>query len=266
MNSLRVALVQMCSGTDIPENLATIEMLLNQPETKGLDLVVLPECFARLGGSVAETSLNASAIREWMSNLANHHDCWLVGGSTPVPVGNGKSFASCFVYSPLGKEVSCYNKIHLFDADVEDATGQYRESADYQSGDDIKAVNTGQATLGLSICYDLRFPELYRKLFMAGANIICVPSAFTKVTGTSHWQPLLQARAIENQSFVLAANQTGIHSKGRETYGHSLVISPWGEILAIAGTEPELVIAELDLNQPGKVRRQVPCQQHIKLV
>ena len=265
MKSLRVALVQMCSGTDIPENLATVERLLNQPVVRDLDLLVLPECFACLEGSVTEVSQNVSAIREWMSNLAKQHECWLVGGSTPVPASNNKSFASCFVFNPQGEEAGCYNKIHLFDADVEDGTGRYRESIDYQAGDEIKIVDTGKATLGLSICYDLRFPELYRQLFMAGANILCVPSAFTKVTGISHWKPLLQARAIENQSFVLAANQTGIHSKGRETYGHSMVISPWGEILAMAGTEPELVVAELDLDQPGKVRQQVPCQQHIRL-
>ena len=162
--------------------------------------------------------------------------------------------------------MACYNKIHLFDADVEDATGRYRETDDYQPGGETKVVDISEATLGLSICYDLRFPELYRKLLMAGANILCVPSAFTRVTGVSHWQPLLQARAIENQCFVLAANQTGRHCAKRETYGHSMVISPWGEILAMVGIQPELVIAELDLNQPGKVRRQVPCQQHIKLV
>lgn len=256
----------MCSKRDIPENLATIENLLSQDKSGEFDLVVLPECFARIGGSVSEVSENASAIKVWMSNLAKQYSCWLVGGSTPISAGNGKSYSSCFVMTPQGSEVACYNKIHLFDADVEDSTGRYRESNDYQPGDEIKVVDIGKAKLGLSVCYDLRFPELYRQLLMAGANILCVPSAFTKVTGISHWQPLLQARAIENQCFVLAANQTGKHSTRRETYGHSMVISPWGEILAMAGTQPELVVAELDLNQLGKVRRQVPCQQHIKLM
>lgn len=266
MKTLRAALIQMCSGTDIPENLATVETLLNQPDAEELDLIVLPECFACMGGTVAETGQNAPAIREWMSHLAKEHQCWLVGGSTPVPAKGNKCFASCLVFNPKGQEAGCYNKMHLFDADVEDATGQYRESLDYLPGDTIKTVDMGDATLGLSICYDLRFPELYRQLLLNGANILCVPSAFTRVTGTSHWQPLLRARAIENQCFVLAANQTGRHSRDRETYGHSMIISPWGEVLAAAGTEPELVVAGLDLEQPGKVRRQVPCQQHIRLL
>ena len=266
MKSLRVALVQMCSGKDIPENLATVENLLSQSETGDIDLLVLPECFAYLGGSVAESSGNASAIRAWMSDLAKQQNCWLVGGSVAVPVGNGKSFASCFVLDPQGNEVDCYNKIHLFDADIEDGTGQYRESNDYQPGDEVRVVDIGRAKLGLSICYDLRFPELYRRQLMAGADILCVPSAFTKVTGAVHWQPLLQARAIENQCYVLAANQTGKHSQKRETHGHSMVISPRGEILAMAGIQPELVVAGLDLSQPGKIRQQVPCRQHIKLV
>ena len=265
MKPLRVALLQVCSGNDIPENLAAIERILGQGESGNFDLVMLPECFAGLGGSMADVSENAPAVRQWMSGLSQQYGCWLVGGSTPVPVGNNKNYASCFVYNPEGSEVSCYNKIHLFDADVADSMGQYRESSDYQPGDEIKVVDMDVARLGLSICYDLRFPELYRQLMLAGANILCVPAAFTRVTGASHWQPLLQARAIENQCFVLAANQTGKHSAKRETYGHSMVISPWGDILAKAGTEPELVVAELDLNQLDKVRRQIPCQQHIRL-
>ena len=221
MKPLRVALVQLCSGKDIPDNLATIENLLNKSAANPPDLVVLPECFACMG-AVTETSRNAPAIREWMAGLAKTNGFWLVGGSTPVAATDNKHIASCFVYDPTGKEVACYNKIHLFDADINDATGRYRESAEYLAGSDIIVVDIGRAKLGLSICYDLRFPELYRKLLMKGANIICVPSAFTKVTGTSHWQPLLQARAIENQSFVLAANQTGKHSTRRK-----LTVTVW---------------------------------------
>ena len=143
MKSLRVALVQMCSGADIPENLATIDRLLSQPAARELDLLVLPECFASLEGVVAEVSQNASAIIEWMSNLAKQRECWLVGGSTPVHAGNDKSFASCFVFNPLGEEAGCYNKMHLFDADVEDGTGRYRESVVYQAGDEIRRLIQG---------------------------------------------------------------------------------------------------------------------------
>ena len=263
MSLLNVALVQLCSGRDIGKNLDTIEALLESQLPKNTDLLVLPECFARMRGNMAELGQDAGRICHWMTEIAQKHQCWLVGGSTPVfHESQGKSDAACFVYDPQGNERACYNKIHLFDVSLEDKVGHYRESNDYIPGSETVVVDIGKAKLGLSICYDLRFPELYRELVAQGADILCVPSAFTQVTGEAHWEPLLRARAIENQCYVLAANQGGQHSKLRETYGHSMVISPWGEIMARAGKEPALITAELNMDSLRQIREQLPCLEH----
>ena len=234
---LKAAVVQMCSSNDIDDNLAHIDALLaplyearlSQP----IDLILLPECFAQLGGNVAAFGKNTTEVRQWMAETARRHSAWLIGGSIPFQVdAEQNSRASCFVFNPRGLLESRYDKIHLFDANVADKHRLYRESNDYSAGNQPFVVDIGEAKIGLSICYDLRFPELFRKLVSAGANILTVPSAFTHATGQSHWEVLLRARAIENQCYVLAANQGGIHSNKRQTWGHSMIISPWGEVLA----------------------------------
>ncbi|WP_257296778.1 carbon-nitrogen hydrolase family protein [Endozoicomonas sp. YOMI1] len=268
MSRLKAAVVQVCSGLVVSENLADIECQLMTHRREQMDIIVLPECFAMLGGPQADAALQADAIREWMASTAKTLGSWLIGGSVPVyNMDDGRNHASCLVYSPEGDEVTHYNKMHLFDAEVSDSKGRYRESDDFIPGSAPGLVTIGAATVGLSICYDLRFPELYRTLVAQGATILTVPSAFTKVTGAAHWEVLLKARAIENQCYVLAANQAGTHPDGRQTYGHSMIISPWGDILAEGPAEGAAVImAELDLDELAKVRLQMPCLNHRRLI
>ncbi|WP_299729602.1 carbon-nitrogen hydrolase family protein [uncultured Endozoicomonas sp.] len=265
-DTLNVAVVQVCSGINVQENLSVIREQLSDKEQQ-FEVVLLPECFAMMGSSQRVFSKHLFAVMEWMSQTAKRMRCWLIGGALPVPVqGSDKSYASCRVYSPEGKEVAVYNKMHLFDVDVSDNKGRYRESDDFEPGKEPVLVDIGKARIGLSICYDLRFPELYRYLVNQGASILTVPSAFTKVTGKAHWEALLRARAIENQCYVLAANQAGTHPDGRQTYGRSMIISPWGEILAEAPEEGVAVItAELDLERLADIRQQMPCLSHQQL-
>ncbi|WP_257284751.1 carbon-nitrogen hydrolase family protein [Endozoicomonas sp. SESOKO1] len=267
MSRLKAAVVQVCSGLVVPENLADIECQLMAHRHEKIDIIVLPECFAMLGGPQAEVALQADEIREWMASIAGSLGSWLIGGSVPVhDAVDGRNHASCFVYSPEGEEITRYNKMHLFDVEVSDGKGRYRESDDFIPGAGPGLVDIGRATVGLSICYDLRFPELYRTLVAQGAKILAVPSAFTKVTGEAHWEVLLKARAIENQCYVLAANQAGTHPDGRQTYGHSMIISPWGDILAEGPAQGAAVImAELDLDELAKVRQRMPCLNHRRL-
>ena len=265
MSRLKVSLVQLCSGRDIGHNLEKLDQQLETSLPSDTDILVFPECFSQIGGSVAEQGKDAGRMTHWLSESAKQYNVWLVGGSIPVfDELSQRSYAACFVFNPEGAEVARYDKVHLFDADVADSTGSYRESNDYLAGSDIVVVDIEGIKLGLSICYDLRFPELYRHMVDKGAEIICVPSAFTKATGEAHWEVLLRARAIENQCYILAANQCGQHSRKRETYGHSMVVSPWGDVLASAMEEPTIVSAELDLDNLKAIRKQLPCLNHRK--
>ena len=264
MSRLRAAVVQLCSGVDITANLADIECLVM--DHRGIDIAVLPECFALLGGPQSVAAEKADKIMAWMASLARKLGCWLVGGALPIPDDKDpRSHAACLVYSPDGEKVASYNKIHLFDAEVSDSMGSYQESSEFIPGHRPTLVETGVASIGLSICYDLRFPELFRHLVRQGANILTTPAAFTRVTGVAHWEPLLRARAIENQCFVLAANQAGIHPDGRQTHGHSMIVSPWGTVLAEGpGEGAAVVVAELDLEEQAGIRRRMPCLHHRK--
>ena len=261
-HQITAAMVQMCSGPDIEKNLDQVDTLINGLDGAA-DLIVFPECFAQFGGDIPALGSDTREVRKWLSETARKESAWLVAGSIPHTVSATENpRASCFVFSPEGEEVCRYDKIHLFDVDVSDNTRRYRESDDYSAGSQVQLVDMGFARTGLSICYDVRFPELYQQLRYQGAGIIMVPSAFTKVTGKAHWESLLRARAIETQCFVIAANQGGIHPNGRETWGHSMIISPWGEIMAEAGEEPELLVTELNLDRVEEVRQQIPCFDH----
>ena len=264
MRTLNVALIQMNSGANVKANLAIIEHLISTKLKKNTDIILLPEYFAMLGPSQMELAYYSIKVREWMASIAHQQNSWLIGGSLPILDKNrGKNHASCFVYDSLGNEVSFYNKMHLFDAEVADNKRCYRESDYLIPGDKGTVVNIGFAKVGLSICYDLRFPELYRHLVQEGANILCIPSAFTRVTGEQHWEILLKARAIENQCFVLASNQSGKHPDGFETWGHSMIISPSGEVIANAGNKnTTLIQAELDINELKRIRKKMPCLNH----
>ncbi|MGI9274808.1 MAG: carbon-nitrogen hydrolase family protein [Endozoicomonas sp.] len=265
-SSVQVAIVQMCSGADTRKNLEQVEFLLDRDLEGPANLIVLPECFARFGGDMTGLGRNTEPVRQWMADLACRYNAWLIGGSIPFDLESGENpRASCFVYDPQGQELARYDKIHLFDVEVADNTGNYRESDDYSAGSQTVVVDMGFARTGLSICYDLRFPELYRQLVEQGVSILTVPSAFTRATGEAHWEVLLRARAIENQCYVLAPNQGGEHPNRRETWGHSMIISPRGDVLAEAGDEPCVLSAELNLDLITETRSRMPCLEHRKL-
>lgn len=280
----RVIALQLNSQPDLAENLAAITALLSQlPELADQrpQLVVLPEgalCFA--GGENANLQLQEplglqdearQPVQFQLSALAKTFGIYLLVGTFPTTTADPKRFAaSSLLFSPQGLLVADYQKIHLFDAKISDSTGQYLESAKTMPGDKITLAELGKdqaLKLGMAVCYDMRFPGLFQALVKQGMNVLALPSAFTTVTGEAHWHTLLRARAIETQSFVIAPAQTGRHGNGpdsslRETYGHSLIIDPWGRILADAGTAPGLIYADIDLMQATELRERMPLLHH----
>lgn len=274
--SNRVAAIQMVSGHDIQANLAEARRLLAEAAEQGACVAVLPENFAVLATHQMVDCGRQEAglepvIRSFLAEQARALGVWIVGGSMPVasrPDGSDtgdRVRATCLVFDDQGREVARYDKIHLFDAMVEDAHGQYRESDTFEPGDQVVTVDTPAGKLGLAICYDLRFPELFRHLRAQAVDWICLPSAFTWQTGDAHWHPLIQARAIENQVWLVAPGQGGQNSERRRTYGHSLIADPWGRIVTEAGEGPGLAIADLDPAQITRLRTQMPVWEHRQL-
>ncbi|NVK23330.1 MAG: carbon-nitrogen hydrolase family protein [Gammaproteobacteria bacterium] len=273
----------MTSSPDVKKNLAFIEQALVNvsAEVKG-QVVVLPECFACFGGrehantAIAEkqwqsnagaqpinSELSETPVQDALSKLAIKFGIYLVAGTFPIQdETSDKVKPMCLVYSPQGYLISTYQKIHLFDVDVGDNTGSYRESDTWQAGNQVSYFETPWGRIGLAICYDVRFPALFQQLTKLGCKAIVLPSAFTQKTGSAHWQILVQARAIENQVYMIACNQTGTHKNQRQTFGHSLVVDPWGEILSDAKTELGIFGAEMNLDKLQQVRRAMPLQQH----
>jgi predicted amidohydrolase len=199
---------------------------------------------------------------EWLNGQKNNK-VYLIGGTIPVlDTEASKVYPRCYFYSDRGEELGYYDKIHLFDVDIDDDQGRYRESDMFLSGDDIKVFPTPYGNVGLTICYDLRFPYVFDRLRKAGADIISVVAAFTETTGKAHWQPLLQARAIEQQCYVLASNQWGQHDSKRRTFGHSMVISPWGEVLDQLPEGEGIVCTKIDLGEVKRIRREMPIANH----
>lgn len=269
VDAVKVAAVQMVSGADLEENLNRAEALIRQCHQQGARLVVLPEVFALFNLSKqAELGQKerdgAGPVQQFLARCAKQYQCYLLGGSIPIAdaPGDARPFAASLLYNRDGQLIGRYNKIHLFDVDVKDRQGSYRESDSFRAGDTPVCLPTSFASIGMSVCYDLRFPELYRIYFQAGADILVVPSAFTQLTGQAHWMALLRARAIENACYVIAANQGGAHGPKRETYGHSCVISPWGEILSCVEKGEGIALAEFDADYLADVRRQIPVRQH----
>jgi nitrilase len=272
----RVAAIQMVSGHDIDQNLAEARRLLEEAARQGARVAVLPENFAilstrqmlELGQKERESD---GPVQAFLAEQAARLGLWIVGGSLPIgsrPDGTEipeRVRASCVVFDDQGKQVARYDKIHLFDAMVEDAQGQYRESDTFEPGEDLVVVDTPVGRLGLAICYDLRFPELFRKLREQGAEWITLPSAFTWNTGDAHWHALIRARAIENQVWVVAPGQGGYNSERRRTYGHSLVSDPWGRIVTELGEGPGLVTADLDMERLQDIRTRMPVWEHRRL-
>jgi len=262
----RAALVQMCSGRDVARNMRDASALIREAAALGASYVQTPEVTTLM--DLDKTRLFAEASPEagnaelgQFQALAQELGIWLHIGSMAVLVRPDKLANRAFVISPLGSIVARYDKIHMFDVDL--AGGEsYRESASYEPGEEAVIAELPWGGLGLTICYDLRFPHLHRTLAQGGARFIAIPAAFTRTTGEAHWHTLIRARAIETQCYVFAAAQGGRHEHGRETFGHSLIVSPWGEILAEAGTEPCVISAVIDLQAQDDARQRVPSLRH----
>lgn len=277
MSRLRftAAAAQMTSTADLAANLETCRARAAEAAEAGCKLLVLPENFAFLGEherdklAVAEV-LDGGApgpALSMLQDVARAHRMWVVGGGMAERIdGDGdRTYNTLVVVSPDGDVVARYRKLHLFDIDIP-GKATLRESANTAAGDDVVVVETEVGRIGASICYDLRFPELYRRLVLdEGAEVVVVPAAFTKHTGTYHWHTLLRARAIENQCYVVAAAQTGRHNAKRESYGHSLIIDPWGDVVAELPDGDGLAVGEIDLAKLDDVRKRMPCGEHVRV-
>jgi len=269
------AAIQMNSTSRVADNLERASDLIGRAVESGAELIALPENFALMPRdesdrmAVAEDPAHGP-IQEFLSGQARSHGIWLIGGTVPLVAAVGKKFhASSLLFGPEGQRAARYDKIHLFDVTVSD-TESYRESDYFAAGDagskNLICVDTPLGQIGLTICYDVRFPELYRNLSRQGAAIFSVPSAFTARTGRAHWRTLLRARAIENLAYVIAPGQSGIHDNGRETFGHSIIVDPWGKILNQLTDELEgVVIAEIDLERLNSIRRCFPSLEHRRI-
>lgn len=266
------AAIQMVSGLDLQANLDQATELLGQASKAGARLAVLPENFALFGAadeaklSVAETD-DGGPIQDYLSDQARRHGLWLVGGTIPVRQTGSDSrvAASCLVFDETGQRRARYDKVHLFDVDIPGRDERYAESRSTLAGTQITVLDTPLGRLGLAVCYDLRFPEQFRLMADQGVELIALPSAFTAATGRDHWEVLLRARAIENLCYVIAPDQGGVHPGGRETWGDSLVASPWGEILARSARGPSVVLADIDLARMHQIREHFPVLQHRRL-
>jgi deaminated glutathione amidase len=267
-NSFRAGLVQMRTGRDVARNLEGATRLIREAAGQGAQYVQTPEF----------TVLMEATSREWFagtmpeegnpaighfSQLARELSLWLHLGSMSVLLPSGKIANRSYLFAPSGEVAARYDKIHMFDA-APGSGESYRESKHFQAGDKGVVADLPWGKLGLTICYDLRFPGLYRSLAQAGATILAVPSAFIQQTGAAHWHALVQARAIETGSYVLAAAQGGRHESGRETFGHSIAVSPWGEIIAEAGdgVQPSVILADIVLSEVDEARRRMPSLGH----
>ncbi len=272
MTKLKIAAIQMKSGQDKEENLKQAKSLIEKAVKKSADFIALPEVF-NFRGNLTGVPKHAEVIpgysTNFISTLAKKHKVWILIGSMMENARDEKKpFNTSVLINPSGKIVAKYRKIHLFDIKLFDKNGgkEIFESSRNQAGNKPSLVNVESIKLGLSICYDLRFPELYRYYSQKGAEVICIPSSFTKPTGEAHWHTLIKARAIENLSYVIAPNQAGTGSGGIKTYGHSLIVDPWGKILAEASADKEEVIfADIDLDYLRKVRANLPALEHRKL-
>ncbi len=265
-NSFTAGLVQMSSTDNVAHNIRSASALIREAAKKGAEFILTPEMTNLL--EVRRDILFANILTEdqdpalaALRALAAELNIWLLAGSLAIRLSDHKAANRCYLISADGNIAARYDKIHMFDVDLPGGES-YRESGSYRPGDQAVLARTPWGKVGLSVCYDLRFPGLYRELALGGATILSVPAAFTKVTGEVHWHTLLKARAIENGAFVLAPAQTGRHSGGRETFGHSLAVGPWGDILADGGKEAGVTLAKLCLSDVDEARARIPSLQH----
>lgn len=269
-NIPRIAALQMCSSHIVDENLAAAARLITQAAQNNSQLVVLPEMFAIMGKKptdkvAAREVYGSGKIQDFLSQQAKLHKIWIVGGTIPIACDdNQKVRAASIVYDHEGNTVARYDKIHLFDVTVSE-TESYRESDTTEPGDAVVVVDTPVGKLGLSVCYDIRFAGLYMQLLNRGAEIIAIPSAFTVKTGEAHWQLMCRARAVENFCYVVGSAQGGTHPSGRQTYGHSLIVEPWGTIVQEQLQSGDgVVYADVDLKKLHEIRDSIPILQHQK--
>jgi deaminated glutathione amidase len=267
MKSYLAAAIQMTSVPNLQKNLVQAEELIDLAVHRGAELVGLPENFPFMGDEnekLAQADAIARETEKFLKTMAQRYQITILGGGFPVPSGSdNKVYNTALLIDPNGQELARYYKVHLFDVNVPDGN-TYRESSTVMAGTQLPPVHFSEelGNIGLSVCYDVRFPELYRHIAYKGGDILFVPAAFTAFTGKDHWQILLQARAIENTCYVIAPAQTGINYARRQTHGHAMIIDPWGVILADAGEQPGVAIAEINPSRLEQVRRQMPSLQH----
>lgn len=267
---MNLAVIQLVSQDDVLANLVQARRLLEQAAAGGARLALLPENFAAMGrrdlaALGRSEALGEGPILPWLKQTARDLRLWIVAGTIPLPPDGqpeAKAHACSLLFDEHGERVARYDKLHLFDVDVADSRGRYRESDDYAHGGQLVVADTPVGRLGLTVCYDLRFPELYGALREAGAELISAPSAFTAVTGAAHWQVLIRARAIETQCYLLAAGQGGVHPGGRETFGHSAIVDPWGRVLAEQAQGEALLLATRDSAEQAAIRQRMPVARH----
>ncbi len=267
----RVAAIQMASGPNVNANLLEAARLLKKASDAGAELAVLPENFAMMGTSEFDKLKIREAdgegpLQDFLAEQASKLGLWLVGGTIPLAGHDpDRVNAACLLFDDSGKRVARYDKIHLFDVKITESDERYNESESIEPGSKVVVVDTPFGKLGLAVCYDLRFPGLFRLMSEAGAELFALPSAFTAITGKAHWHTLVRARAIENLSYVIAAAQGGYHANGRETYGHSMVVDPWGIVLDELPRGSGVVVAEVKRDRLGDLRRSFPVLEHRKL-
>ncbi len=266
-----VVAIQMASGPMVNANLLEAERLIANAAAEGADIVVLPENFSLMGHDESDKlavreSDGEGDIQNFLSQQAKKHSLWIVGGTIPMKSGDDARIrAACLLFNDQGEQVARYDKIHLFDVNLPDSGERYIESETIEPGTEPVVVDTPFGKLGLAICYDLRFPELFRDMLDRGMEILAIPSAFTAITGKAHWETLVRARAIENQCYVIAAAQGGYHASGRETYGDSMIVDPWGIVLNRLSKAAGIVKAEIDVERVDNVRKTFPAVEHRRL-
>lgn len=264
----KCAAIQMASSPSVSSNLIAAEKLIAEAAKTGIKLVALPENFALMGDheldkvKIKETE-GDGPIQSFLSAAASKYGVWIVGGTIPMACAiENKVKAACLLYNDRGECVARYDKMHLFDVHVPGTTEVYRESDSIEPGSQPVVVETPFGKLGLAVCYDLRFPEFFRNMAAQGMDVLVIPSAFTSETGAAHWEVLLRARAIENLCYVLAPNQGGFHINGRKTFGHSMIVDPWGVVLDCYKTGSGFVSAHIDFDRLEKVRSAFPVLNH----
>ncbi len=265
---MRAAVIQLNSQNDTGHNLQAAELLVKAAAAQGAKYVLLPENFAFFG-SEQEKSAKAGEIeraaRAFLKSTSTANSITITGGGMPIANPDGKVFNSAVTYGPDGAELHRYDKLHLFDVAPGDNVS-YQESRSTAPGaGNLSLFASEGLAVGMSVCYDIRFPALYRRLARSGAQVLCVPAAFTRLTGAAHWHTLLKSRAIENTCYVLAAAQTGTHFGGRETFGHSMIVDPWGEIVAELADRPGFLVHDITAERVADVRRRMPSLEHDRL-